>query len=201
MRRRPLGDKCLHILSLIIFVKNTIRRLYVAPQCLSLKRPAASLSIHPLRCHVLETMKTRTIILTALIVRVCIALGTQTFFQPDEYFQSLEVAHHFVFGYGHLTWEWLSYSPIRSILYPALNVTVYYALKWAQLDGTRLLVGEYRLRSGWMCVLTRSLKIWGPKVLHGVFASLTDIFLCVLTRKVLGERYVSVAVRVRVCIG
>ena len=41
--------------------------------------------------------------LVALAVRVAIALATRTFFQPDEYFQSLEVAHHAVFGYGHLT--------------------------------------------------------------------------------------------------
>src|SRR5882762_4658639 len=58
----------------------------------------------------------------ALVVRVSVALCTRTFFQPDEYFQSLEVAHRVVFGYGALTWEWLSPRPIRSILYPALNI-------------------------------------------------------------------------------
>lgn len=30
--------------------------------------------------------------------------------------------------------------------------------------------------------------------MHGVFASFTDIWLCELTRKVVGERYVTVAV-------
>ncbi|KAH9948858.1 Alg9-like mannosyltransferase family-domain-containing protein [Amylocystis lapponica] len=108
----------------------------------------------------------------ALLVRVSIALATQTFFQPDEYFQSLEVAHHLVFGYGHLTWEWLSSTPIRSILYPALNIPVYWALKVLGLDQTRLLIE-------------------GPKVLHGVFAAGTDIWLCELTRKIFGERYVG----------
>ena len=48
------------------------------------------------------------IVLVAVSARILISLATQTFFQPDEYFQSLEVAHHLVFGYGHLTWEWLS---------------------------------------------------------------------------------------------
>lgn len=96
-------------------------------------------------------MKSRTIVSIALFWRIFIALGTRTFFQPDEYFQSLEVAHHLVFGYGHLTWEWLSDKPIRSILYPALNVPVYYALKWAGLDQTRLLVGEC-LGIDWTCV-------------------------------------------------
>ena len=78
-----------------------------------------------------------------IAVRVLIALATQTFFQPDEYFQSLEVAHHFVFGYGHLTWEWLSPTPIRSIIYPALNIPVYWALKCFGLDDTMLLVGTF----------------------------------------------------------
>ena len=80
------------------------------------------------------------IVLIAVTTRVLIALATQTFFQPDEYYQSLEVAHHLVFGYGHITWEWLTQQPIRSIIYPALNIPVYSALKQLGLDNTRLLV-------------------------------------------------------------
>lgn len=74
--------------------------------------------------------------LTSIIlgVRILIALLTRTFFQPDEYFQALEPAHHIVYGYGHLTWEWMSDPPIRSILYPALNVPIYWALKITGLD-------------------------------------------------------------------
>ena len=82
----------------------------------------------------------RHLVLTAFAVRIIIALVTTTFFQPDEYFQALEPAHQLVFGYGHLTWEWLTELPIRSILYPALNVPVYYALKILHLDDTALLV-------------------------------------------------------------
>ena len=82
----------------------------------------------------------RTSTITALAVRVFIALLTRTFFQPDEYFQSLEVAHHAVYGYGHLTWEWLATKPFRSILYPAINIPVYWLLQLSGLDGTKLLV-------------------------------------------------------------
>ncbi len=78
--------------------------------------------------------------LLAIAIRVLIALATRTFFQPDEYFQSLEVAHHAVFGYGQLTWEWLSPKPIRSIVYPALNIPVYWLLKVLSLDDTAALV-------------------------------------------------------------
>lgn len=99
---------------------------------------------------------------------------TRTFFQPDEFFQSLEVAHRLVFGYGHLTWEWLSPNPIRGIIYPALNVPIYWGLKLLHLDHTDLL-------------------IWAPKVLHGALAACTDIWLCELARRVAGERYVFTA--------
>ncbi|KAF7363648.1 Mannosyltransferase [Mycena sanguinolenta] len=122
------------------------------------------------------------VVCTALFVRVFIALSTSTVFQPDEYFQSLEPAHHLVFGYGHLTWEWLSPRPIRSILYPALNVPIYWFLKVAGLD-TLGTFGDW-------------LVIGGPRVLHGSFAALTDIFLCSLTSKVIGERYVPIALLV-----
>ncbi|KAJ6525673.1 glycosyltransferase family 22 protein [Mycena capillaripes] len=125
---------------------------------------------------------TRFVVLTALLVRVFIALCTSTVFQPDEYFQSLEPAHHLVFGYGHLTWEWLSPRPIRSILYPALNVPIYWFLKVTGLD-TLGTLGDW-------------LVIGGPRILHGSLASLTDIFLCSLTKTVLGERYVSTALLV-----
>ncbi|EIW60158.1 glycosyltransferase family 22 protein [Trametes versicolor FP-101664 SS1] len=111
----------------------------------------------------------------ALAVRIGIALATCTFFQPDEYYQSLEVAHHLVFGYGQLTWEWLTPKPIRSIVYPALNVHIYWLLKVLSLDDTAAL-------------------IWGPKLLHGALAACTDIWLARLTRRTIGERYVDAAV-------
>ncbi len=79
-------------------------------------------------------------IVLALVIRVAIALATRTFFQPDEYFQALEPAHYLVFGYGDLTWEWTSKPPIRTLLYPALNVPIYWFLKVLRLDGTSLLV-------------------------------------------------------------
>ncbi|KAH9843180.1 Alg9-like mannosyltransferase family-domain-containing protein [Rhodofomes roseus] len=106
----------------------------------------------------------------ALAVRVSVALLTRTFFQPDEYFQSLEVAHHLVFGYGNLTWEWLTAQPIRSIIYPALNVPVYWALGLGGLDATKLL-------------------IWAPKVLHGILAAGTDVYVDELARKIIGPQY------------
>ncbi|EPQ57997.1 glycosyltransferase family 22 protein [Gloeophyllum trabeum ATCC 11539] len=117
----------------------------------------------------------RTCALVAILLRVFIALSTRTFFQPDEYFQALEVAHQLVFGYGHLTWEWRASRPIRSIIYPLLNAPVYWLAKIARLDDTVFLIA-------------------GPKVLHGVLGACTDIWVAELAQKVLGERYVTTAV-------
>lgn len=76
----------------------------------------------------------------SVAVRILQAVATQTFFQPDEYFQSLEVAHRAVFGYGHLTWEWSVAKPIRSILFPSLWIPVYWFLKFTGLHATPALV-------------------------------------------------------------
>ncbi|KAN0137298.1 glycosyltransferase family 22 protein [Lactarius tabidus] len=116
-------------------------------------------------------MSYTTTLALAFAVRSLIALITRTFFQPDEYFQALEPAHFIVFGYGDLTWEWTSKPPIRSILYPALNVPIYWVLKILSLDHTFLLVAA-------------------PKVMHGFLAAGTDIWVRELARKTLGQRYV-----------
>lgn len=77
-----------------------------------------------------------------LIYRIALALLTRSIFQPDEFFQSLEVAHNIAFGYGKLTWEWQPSVAIRSIVYPALYVPVYWFLRVTGLDATGLLVCE-----------------------------------------------------------
>ncbi|KAF8920996.1 glycosyltransferase family 22 protein [Mucidula mucida] len=118
-------------------------------------------------------------ILYALAVRVLIAVFTRTFFQPDEYFQALEPAHHLVFGYGSLTWEWLNPLPIRSIIYPALNIPIYWMLKVTGLH-------SIRFWGDWLVIIC-------PRILHGVLAAGTDIWLCKITSKVMGQRYVSTA--------
>ena len=85
-------------------------------------------------------MKTSTAIAVALIWRIAIAVSTRTFFQPDEFFQSLEVAHRAVFGYGQLTWEWASTPPIRSPFFPALFLPIYWIIKVTHLDSGYALV-------------------------------------------------------------
>ncbi|KAK4049576.1 glycosylphosphatidylinositol anchor biosynthesis [Microbotryomycetes sp. JL201] len=89
--------------------------------------------------------------------RVFNAVVSRSFFQPDEYWQSLEVAHEAVFSYGFKTWEWRS-TPnsdamrglnavlnggrggIRSAVHPMLFVPLLWSLKVLELDDTMLLV-------------------------------------------------------------
>lgn len=65
------------------------------------------------------------VFLIFLFVRLASVYLVQTFFVPDEYWQSLEVAHNFAFKYGYLTWEW--HQGIRSYI-PPLVVAGYYKL-------------------------------------------------------------------------
>jgi len=58
-----------------------------------------------------------------------------TYFHPDEFWQSLEVAHVAVFGYGALCWETLE--EIRGFSFPAMFTPIYALLKLLGLDGIR----------------------------------------------------------------
>lgn len=80
----------------------------------------------------------RRYFLIFLFVRLFSVWLVQTWFVPDEYWQSLEVAHRLVFGYGYLTWEWTE--GIRSYLHPALIACLYYILNLLSLDNVTLLV-------------------------------------------------------------
>lgn len=67
------------------------------------------------------------------LFRIFNCLVVRSYFSPDEYWQSLEVAHELVFGYGELTWEWTN-SSIRSIIHPMIFAVPYYLLKAFSLD-------------------------------------------------------------------
>lgn len=56
----------------------------------------------------------------------------QTSYAPDEYWQSLEVAHDMTFGYGYLTWEWKH--GLRSYFHPFIFYVLYKGLHTFSLD-------------------------------------------------------------------
>jgi len=64
----------------------------------------------------------------------------QTYAHPDEFWQSLEVAHNQAFNYGYLTWEWAYIDPIRSPIFPGFFAIFYIFLKKTGLDNSWLVV-------------------------------------------------------------
>ena len=64
-------------------------------------------------------------LLLLCLYRATNALLVSTYFNPDEYWQSLEVAHRSAFGYGELTWEWQDDARIRGYLHPLLFAAFY----------------------------------------------------------------------------
>jgi phosphatidylinositol glycan class B len=76
-----------------------------------------------------------------LITRLSSVFVVQTWFVPDEYWQSLEVSHRLSFGYGYLTWEW--FEGIRSLIYPLLFCIPYKLLAYFSLDDPKALVTFY----------------------------------------------------------
>lgn len=86
-----------------------------------------------------------------VVFRVFNALCISTFFQPDEYWQSLEPAHKLVYGYGWLTWEWKEH--LRSAAHPLLFALIYKLGNFLGID-----------------------PVIGPKVFQGIIAAIGDYF-------------------------
>ena len=80
----------------------------------------------------------RRILLALVCLRIVNSLTINTFFQPDEYYQSLEPAWKLVFGYGETTWEWTE--GIRGFLYPSVFALVWAILRIIGIDDPDVLV-------------------------------------------------------------
>uniref|UniRef100_A0A1J3EZU7 Mannosyltransferase n=2 Tax=Noccaea caerulescens TaxID=107243 RepID=A0A1J3EZU7_NOCCA len=108
----------------------------------------------------------RRIFFFCLAFRVVNALLIQTYFNPDEHWQSLEVAHRNVFGYGYLTWEWKR--GIRSYLHPMVFAFLYKVLQVTGLD-------------------TPYVMSKAPRLLQSIFSALGDLYLYKLSYSLYGE--------------
>jgi len=76
------------------------------------------------------------------------AVLSQTWYVPDETWQSVEVAHRLVWGRGFLTWEWDK--AIRSSLHPTMFTVMFYVLSLLRLDYQWLVVVFPKLMTGTM---------------------------------------------------
>ncbi|KAF2200450.1 hypothetical protein GQ43DRAFT_73199 [Delitschia confertaspora ATCC 74209] len=133
---------------------------------------------------------TQHVFLLLLAFRIVNALTLRTFFQPDEYFQSLEPAWQIAFGRDSgawITWEWRN--QLRSSLHPAIFAGVYrVAASLASLCRLSLPVRA-------------ELLIAAPKVIQALFAALLDCYTWKLTERVYGRgsRTALVALALSVC--
>lgn len=97
------------------------------------------------------------VFLGLLVFRILSVFIVQSWYVPDEYWQSLEVSHKLAFGwvnfyflishpfsiqrlhrYGYLTWEWTK--GIRSYIHPVIIAGIYKALEALGLDDVQYLV-------------------------------------------------------------
>eukprot|EP01083_Nonionella_stella_P038472 104689_1 len=100
----------------------------------------------------------RQLCIFVFLFRIINSFAIQSYFNPDEYWQSLEVAHFDVFGYGYKTWEWAPEWRVRSYAYPAIISAMYYVFKLLHIDHSSLLM-------------------YGPRVLHAIGTAITDIMV------------------------
>ncbi|KAG1684044.1 GPI mannosyltransferase 3 [Nymphon striatum] len=108
----------------------------------------------------------RKVLLSSFCLRLVSAFMQQTWFVPDEHWQSMEVAHKFIFGYGHLTWEWTI--GIRSYLYPLVICAIFKILQILQMD------------SVYFITLL-------PRIFHALLAVINDVYIYWLAREEFGK--------------
>uniref|UniRef100_A0A914KPL9 Mannosyltransferase n=1 Tax=Meloidogyne incognita TaxID=6306 RepID=A0A914KPL9_MELIC len=102
-----------------------------------------------------------------LAFRLCCCFFSSTWFVPDEYFQSVEVAYHLVYGKGHLSWEWLPEWALRSPLHPLIYAFPFWLLKLFSLDF------GFIIR-------------WIPNIIHAFLFAIADICFINWAKSVIG---------------
>ncbi|KAL9048736.1 MAG: hypothetical protein Q9162_007576 [Coniocarpon cinnabarinum] len=113
-------------------------------------------------------------------VRTLSLLLTWTFFQPDEYYQSLEPGWEMAFGRGSgawITWEWDH--QLRSSLHPLLIATVYH------------LANAINFIFAFPLSMQARVLIWAPRLLHGFATGTHDFYTWRLAEKLFGEQSVE----------
>ncbi|VDK73500.1 unnamed protein product, partial [Anisakis simplex] len=120
-------------------------------------------SIHPSIMKMNVNMK-MLLPVSILLLRLVNIFVVQTWFVPDELFQSVEVAYHVVFSTGHLAWEWTN--SLRSIIHPYSIAIFYYLLKIFDLDSNFAI-------------------IFIPKLLHSLLFAMGDVCFYSLAKRLL----------------
>lgn len=107
-----------------------------------------------------------TLLKVSVAIRLTSVFLVQTYFVPDEYWQSIEIAHLEVFGYGYKTWEWIEC--IRGYAYPALFMVAYKVLWIFGIDYTYALINA-------------------PRVLQALLSACADVQLFMFSKRMFGR--------------
>ena len=97
----------------------------------------------PPRSAALNPRDALLIFIACAVFRVFNAFAVRTYFNADEFWQSLEVAHRMVFGYGYVTWEWTR--GLRGFTHPLIFAAVYKVAAMLGLDSVPVLVWSPRV--------------------------------------------------------
>ena len=170
-----------------------------------------------------EAMSSNSFIFLSLVgFRIFDGLFVRTYFNPDEFWQSMEVAHNRAFGfvsiakdlccfeafvtinklnkkitsYGHLTWEWKD--AIRGYTHPFIFTILYQILKVLEIDSAELVVKKKKTEN-WFSQAHffgfLRFKQWSPRILQSIFAAVADFYLYKLTYRLFGKSAAKWAVK------
>lgn len=103
-----------------------------------------------------------TVCVSLLTIRLFHLYIVRSWYVPDEYWQSLEIAHRIAFGFGYQTWEWIV--GIRSYISISWILIVYKTLQFFSLD-------------------TLEFVIWSPRVVQTLFSTFSDYCFVRWTQK------------------
>ncbi|OKL56510.1 GPI mannosyltransferase 3 [Talaromyces atroroseus] len=137
---------------------------------------ALAASVYRLRRRARSQATPQNILLFLVAFRIVNALSVRTFFQPDEFFQSLEPAWQVAFGRDSgawITWEWKH--ELRSSIHPLFFAVVYY------------IVGSIAWIVQLSSLNSAEFLIAAPKVAQAVIAATGDYFTWKLASKVYGH--------------
>ncbi|SCU90577.1 LAMI_0E02696g1_1 [Lachancea mirantina] len=155
----------------------------------------------------IKTRRISPLFLALVIIRTVNALVISSYFQADEFWQSLEPAHWKAFGYGEITWEWEN--KLRSYAFPFMFEIVYRAARfvakvyetWSNLSAGLLMrcvtVGFPNWRAAWQFIwqyrqfnrdvkelIEYTLVIYGPKVAMALLGATGEFYLIQFVQKV-----------------
>eukprot|EP00112_Aurelia_sp_Birch-Aquarium-sp1_P020187 Seg5146.2 transcript_id=Seg5146.2/GoldUCD/mRNA.D3Y31 product="GPI mannosyltransferase 3" protein_id=Seg5146.2/GoldUCD/D3Y31 len=148
-----------------------------------LRKEANQLSLKPRTLITRKTSRTegnkdsvrydlKNLFAVAVTLRVTSVFIVQTYFVPDEYWQSLEIAHGQEFGYGYKTWEWTQ--GIRGYTYPMVFTGVYTLLRIFHMD------------NAWLVIII-------PRILQALLTAFSDVSLYIFGKRIFGERRATYA--------